>query len=314
MADSWYSIQINNAANTNQVFSGYFRVNCNNIVEAFYETDCGTTNFNNNILAPAVFNSNDSNNFTYTADNTYINPAWSREGTNITSTVLQTAYPGTPNFRLRRNANGMVNWLWRYDFATAAGNTTSNGILLTSNIILSPLPADPSCFNEGTKILCLNKNLEEEYIPIENLRKGDLVKSYKHGYRKINLIGKNPMVNNPNVYNECMYKMEKTDDNGLLEDLIVTGGHSILVDDLGICKEENDKIFGTTPTIDGKYLLLCSISKDFTKLDNINLYIYYHFVLENNGNDDERFGVWANGLLTETPSTTYFINHNYTLL
>jgi len=36
-----------------------------------------------------------------------------------------------------------------------------------------------------TKILCLNKDLQEEYSPIENLRKGDLVKSYKHGYRKI---------------------------------------------------------------------------------------------------------------------------------
>ena len=69
--------------------------------------------------------------------------------------------------------------------------------------------SDPTCFNEGTKILCLNKKFEEEYIPIENLRKGDLVKSYKHGYRKIELIGKNPMINNPEKFNECMYKMEK---------------------------------------------------------------------------------------------------------
>ena len=43
----------------------------------------------------------------------------------------------------------------------------------------------PICFNKGTKILCLNKNFEEEYIPIENLNKNDLVKSYKNGYRKI---------------------------------------------------------------------------------------------------------------------------------
>lgn len=171
-----------------------------------------------------------------------------------------------------------------------------------------------SCFNEGTKILCLNKNLEEEYIPIENLRKGDFVKSYKHGYRKIDLIGKNQMINNPEKFIECMYKMEKTDDNGLIEDLILTGGHSILVDDLGIWKEENDKIFGSTPMIDDKYLLLSAVSKDFTKLENTNLYTYYHFTLENNGNDDERFGVWANGRLTETPSKKQFSNHKYTLL
>jgi len=172
----------------------------------------------------------------------------------------------------------------------------------------------PPCFNEGTKILCLNKNLEEEYIPIENLRKGDLVKSYKHGYRKIDLIGKNLMINNPNRFTECMYKMEKTEENGLLEDLIVTGGHSILIDDLGICKEENDKLFGITPMINDKYLLLSAVSKEFIKLENTNLYTYYHFILENNGNDDERFGVYANGILTETPSKNHFTKHKYTLL
>jgi len=122
------------------------------------------------------------------------------------------------------------------------------------------------------------------------------------------------MINNPNRFNECMYKIEKTEENGLIEDLIVTGGHSILVDDLGVLKEENDKIFGSTPMIDDKYLLLSAVSKDFKKLENTNLYTYYHFILENNGNDDERFGVWANGILTETPSKNQFNNHKYTLL
>jgi hypothetical protein len=173
--------------------------------------------------------------------------------------------------------------------------------------------SDPSCFNEGTKILCLTNNVEE-YIPIEQLKKGDLVKSYKHGYRKIDLIGKNPMINNPDKFNECMYKMEKTEFNGLIEDLIVTGGHSILVDDLVDYKEKNDEIFGGIHKIDHKYLLLASVSNDFTKLETINVYTYYHFILENNGNDDERFGIWANGILTETPSKNQFINHRYTLM
>jgi hypothetical protein len=166
-----------------------------------------------------------------------------------------------------------------------------------------------SCFNKGTKILCLNKKFEEEYIPIENLRKGDFVKSYKHGYRKIELIGKNLMINNPDCWYVCMYKMEKNDTNGVTEDLIITGGHAILVDDLKEYKEENDNKFcGETPKIDEKYLLLSSVSKDFVKLENTNVYTYYHFILENNGNDDERFGVWANGILTETPSKNLLIS------
>ena len=171
-----------------------------------------------------------------------------------------------------------------------------------------------SCFNKGTKILCLNKNLEEEYIPIENLRKGYSVKSYKHGYRKIDLIGKNNMVNNPKLWHSCMYKMEKTKENGLLEDLIVTGGHSILVNNLGKYKAYNTKLLDSTLMIDDKFLLLSSVSKEFIKLENKNIYTYYHFTLENNGNDDERFGVCANGVLTETPSKKQFMKHNYTII
>ena len=168
---------------------------------------------------------------------------------------------------------------------------------------------DPACFNEGTKILCMNNNLEE-YIPIEDLQKGDLVKTYKHGNRKIDLIGKQQMINTPENFCICMYKMKKTDNNALIEDLIITGCHSILVDDLGSFKEENDMLVGSTQMIDDKYLLLSAVSDQFVKLDNTNLYTYYHFILENNGND-ERFGVWANGVLVEASCMKHFINHIY---
>lgn len=166
------------------------------------------------------------------------------------------------------------------------------------------------CFNEDTKILCLNGNLEEEYIPIQNLKKGDLVKTYLHGYRKIEIIGKNTLKNNLDDYNECMYKMKKTDDNGLIEDLILTGGHSILVDDLGEYKRDDiDEVLYLK--VDDKYLLLCSISSDFSMIEDNNMYTYYNFVLENNGNDDERFGVWASGILVESTSKNEFFTFKY---
>jgi hypothetical protein len=172
----------------------------------------------------------------------------------------------------------------------------------------------PICFNEGTKILCLNDKLEEEYVAIENLRKGDLVKSYLHGYKKIDLIGKNSMINNPDLWHECMYKMKKTKQNGLIEDLILTGGHAILVEQLGKYKQENDKIYGgTTLKIDDKYLLLCKFSEDFMQIKNNELYTYYHFTLESK-DANQRFGVWANGLLTETTFKNDFLKHNFKLL
>ena len=158
-----------------------------------------------------------------------------------------------------------------------------------------------SCFNKGTKILCLNKNLEEEYIAIENLNKGDLVKSYLHGYRKISEIGTKNMFNDPNIITENMFKMEKTKENELLEDLIITGGHSILVDKL--TEEENEKQSQyCSEKIDDKCLLFAGLSCLFKPITELDMFSYYHFILENNGDEEERFGVYANGVLVETPS------------
>lgn len=172
----------------------------------------------------------------------------------------------------------------------------------------------PICYNEGTKILCLNTStLLEEYIEIEKLRKGDTVKSYKHGYRKIDLIGKKKMVNNPLIFMDCMYKLEKTPENGLVEDLMLTGGHSILVDDF---KDKNINVatLGQCEMIDDKYLVRVGTIQEFVKQENNDEYTYYHFILENDNDDSQRFGVWANGMLTDTPSKTEFIDHNYELL
>lgn len=38
-------------------------------------------------------------------------------------------------------------------------------------------------------------------------------------------------------------------------------------------------------------------------------YTYYHFYLENDEDDTQRFGVWANNLLVETPNKEYFTKH-----
>ena len=291
------------------IFNGYFSVdNTSNVIQSFYNAIDIT--FSNNIIITTVAtftNTTGSHNDTQ-SNNLFVSNIFPVGGTTISS---------IPNLDATYNA---TEWaLWNGSATRARLSYYSNGLWtdLPNTFInifnINPI-SDPSCFNEGTKILCLNKNLEEEYIPIENLRKGDLVKSYKHGYRKIDLIGKNPMINNPNRFNECMYKMEKTEENGLLDDLIVTGGHSVLVDDLGEYKEENDKLLGSTQIIDDKYLLLSSVSKDFIKIDTIHLYTYYHFILENNGNDDERFGVWANGLLTETPPKSNFFKVNLLII
>lgn len=293
MSISWYSISILLQSGGEAIFNGYFSVdNDTNLVTAFYYEN----NFQENILGPI-----DANN-PYWINGNYLFPntlpyTFTEDGVNITKFPYYSNQGDTSQY-YNLALNSRVWILSEYQ----------------SVIMNFASISDPSCFNQGTKILILNKKIEEEYISIENLRKGDLVKSYQHGYRKIDLIGKNPMINNPNRFNECMYKMEKTEENGLIEDLIVTGGHSILVDDLAEYKEETDKIFKTIHMIDNKYLLLSAVSKQFIKLENTNLYTYYHFILENDGDNDKRYGVWANGILTETPSKNQFTNHKYILL
>jgi hypothetical protein len=149
----------------------------------------------------------------------------------------------------------------------------------------------------------------DEYIPIELLKVGDFVKTYKHGYRKISKIITGSFRNNPKKWNMCMYKMVKTESNGLLEDLIVTGGHAILVDSISEFEQAKYDAMGLTEfskeTIDNKRLLLSSVSTQFNAMQDNKVYTYYHLLLENNDDDEERFGIWANGILTETPNVKY---------
>ena len=164
------------------------------------------------------------------------------------------------------------------------------------------------CFDESTEILCLNKNLEEVYLPISELEVGTIVKSYKHGYRRISLIHKKSFINDTSNFSSSMFLMPKNEN--MTKDLILTGGHSILVDNITDNELiENHKYFNYTnynnPKIDGKQLLLCCVSEKFTALENNKEYTVYNFCLENDGDDKARYGVWANGFLVETPCMQY---------
>ena len=187
-------------------------------------------------------------------------------------------------------------------------NTDSNKMYVRQQS-LNPIiytSTDSYCFNKGTKILCMNNQLEEEYINIELLQIGDFVKTYKHGYRKVSRVITGILINNPKKWNMCMYKMAKTPTNRLIEDLIVTGGHSLLVDAISDAEQKKYDEMGLTDfskiTIDNKRLLLACVSDQFYAIQDTDVYTYYHLLLENNDDDDERFGIWANGILTETPN------------
>ena len=210
------------------------------------------------------------------------------------------------------SGDGINNVAITYQFTAneAALNPVISGATNIYEQTTTSFTYDANCFNKGTKILCLNKNFKDEYVAIENLTKGDMVKSYKHGYRAIAGIISGTIKNNPVSYLSSMYKMLKTEENGLLEDLIITGGHALLVDDLGEQTEKNCKMYNNcTFKIDDKFMLLSGACTDFNVLEDTDTYTYYHFYLENDGDDTQRFGVWANNLLVETPNKEYFLRN-----
>jgi Hint domain len=166
------------------------------------------------------------------------------------------------------------------------GNLTQTFIPFTVTTVSGVIP----CFGEGTQILTI-ENEQEKYVAVEKLVEGSVVKTYKHGARKIAKIVSGSFINDPQEPKRCMYKLPKTD--AMTNDLMLTGGHAVLLD-------QAPK--GLQFKIDDKYLSFAENNADFVKIDNHQIYKYYNFSMENDGDKDRRFGVWANGVLCETPS------------
>jgi hypothetical protein len=164
---------------------------------------------------------------------------------------------------------------------------------------------DISCFNKGTNILCFDGS-NEILIPVELITTETIVKTYKHGYRKVTDFYKKRIINNPDVCCRCLYKLPKT--GNMIDDLIITGWHGIMVDQLSEKETEylkNNDLFNGAPIDDKKILLACS-SDRFTQITTSDEYTVYHFTLENDGNDDQCYIVWSNGIMSETPSKNTF--------
>ena len=151
----------------------------------------------------------------------------------------------------------------------------------------------PICYAKGTKILC-----ENGYHLIEELKPGDLVKTYLHGNLPIELIKSSKMVNNPLEWYKCMYTLPSLTE---FDDLVVTGGHGILKAQLTteeLKADFNWFKFKRYSRIDKMYLQRAAYCKDFIKITDTSEYTYYHLSLK--GENGKRYGIWANGILSES--------------
>jgi hypothetical protein len=171
-------------------------------------------------------------------------------------------------------------------------------------------PPSVACFGENTKILCFNREKsEEEYVLIQNIRKGTLVKTLLNGYVPVHMIGKRKIqsfANNERIKNR-LYKCSKKNYPEMIddEDLILTGCHSILVKYLTDGQrqqtiEELKQIYVT----DKRYRLLTFLDPRAEVYQVKGEFPIYHFALEND-NYYMNYGVYANGLLVESCTKNY---------
>jgi len=161
----------------------------------------------------------------------------------------------------------------------------------------------PPCFKEDSKILT-----DKGYVTVQNLKKGDLVKTSKNGFKPIALLGKSKLEHHANedrIVNQ-LYNLSKKQYPDLFEDLVLTGAHAVLVDsfDGEQQKEATVEVLGRVFVTDSKYRLPACVDKRASVYKETGLHTIYHLALEND-NYYGNYGIYANGLLVESCSKRF---------
>lgn len=159
------------------------------------------------------------------------------------------------------------------------------------------------CFKEDSKILT-----DHGYIPIQDLRKGDLIQTVNDGFKPVNMIGKKE-IHHPALkqrIKDQLYVCSKEKYPQLFEDLVITGCHSILVKGFTDDEQRNDtiKLTGHTYVTDGHYRLPACLDHRTDVYEKEGIYNIYHLALDHD-NYYMNYGIYANGLLVETCSQRY---------
>jgi len=152
------------------------------------------------------------------------------------------------------------------------------------------------CFKEGTKILT-----STGYIPIERLRQGHFIKT-ENNYLPIALIGKKSMYHpaKPERIPDQLYKCSRNNYSVLFEDLVLTGKHSLLVDELsGDELNKTIKILGNNYKLNNKYTLPSCVDSKTTVYERQGNHMIYHLAIES-VDPYKKYGIYANGLLVES--------------
>jgi surface protein len=159
------------------------------------------------------------------------------------------------------------------------------------------------CFKEDSKILT-NKG----YVPIQDLRKGDLIQTVNDGFKSVNMIGKKEIYHQASQerIKDQLYVCSKEKYPQVFEDLVITGCHSILVKNFKDDEQRDNtiKLTGHTYVTDRHYRLPACLDHRTNVYEKEGIYTIYHLALDHD-NYYMNYGIYANGLLVETCSQRY---------
>ena len=175
-----------------------------------------------------------------------------------------------------------------------------SGVISQIELYYTPYP----CFKRDTKILT-----NQGYVPIQKLRKGHLVKTLHDGYVPVYMMGKSVMQHNADKkrIKTQLYKCSPEKYPELTEDLILTGCHSILIEEFK-SEEQRKKSaevnHGNIYVTDGLYRLPACVDTRASVYETPGEYTIYHLALEH---EDYymNYGIYANGLLVESCSKRF---------
>ena len=207
---------------------------------------------------------------------------------------------------LSSQANNKFNCAVIYDNRFYIDFSYSSNLNYTLTSVIYNLPIYTikiPCFKEDTKILT-----DMGYVPIQDLHKGDLIKTLKSDYKAIDMIGKREIyhIGIQERIKDQLYKCSEDNFDEIFEPLIITGCHSILVDEF-IDEEQKQKVIEVNGNIyitDNKYRVPACADSRTSVYEKTGTYTIYHLALEN---EDYymNYGIYANGLLVETCSKRY---------
>jgi len=169
-------------------------------------------------------------------------------------------------------------------------------------------------FTEGTMIMC-KVNGVEQYVAVQDLRKGMLVKTSLCGFKAVDAIGSRTVTIPDSVVapEDRLYVLSKDKIPSLTQDLTIGGRCATLVDSVSEAdKRQMIAVLGRISTVEKKFCLPVCAHSDAVLSSTVGATTLYNFSLDSV--DRNTYGVLANGLLV-THSMSFHMNSSvYTLI